>query len=49
MRRSWDRPVLKDPGTGDILDFYGPCNHDPLGRDEIESQRLQNARLYDND
>jgi hypothetical protein len=20
---SWDRPVLKDPASGDIIDFYG--------------------------
>ena len=29
---SWKRPVLKDPSEGDIIDFYGPCDHDPLGR-----------------
>ena len=46
---SWDRPVLKNPSEGDIIDFYGPCDHDPLGKDEIESQRRQNADLYDND
>jgi hypothetical protein len=34
-----DRPVLKDPSSGDIIDFYGPCDHDPLGQDEIRSQR----------
>jgi hypothetical protein len=39
-----DRPVLKDPGSGDIIDFYGPCDHDPLGKDEIESQRKQATR-----
>jgi len=35
----WDRPVLKDPSQGDIIDFYGPCNHDPLGKEEIQRQR----------
>ncbi len=34
------RPVLKDPSNGDIIDFYGPCDHDPLGREEILRQRL---------
>jgi hypothetical protein len=34
------RPVLKDPSDGDIIDFYGPCDHDPLGREEILRQRL---------
>ena len=35
----WDRPVLKDSTDGDIIDFYGPCNYDPLGKSEIERQR----------
>ncbi len=35
----WDHPVLKDPSEGDIIDFYGPCNHDPLGKEEIRAQR----------
>jgi hypothetical protein len=44
-----NRPVLKDPSEGDIIDFYGSCDHDPLGKDEIESQRQQAAEQYDND
>jgi hypothetical protein len=39
-----DHPVLKDPSSGDIIDFYGPCDHEPLGKDEIESQRKQATR-----
>ena len=35
----WDRPVLKDRTDGDIIDFYGPCDYDPLGKTEIERQR----------
>jgi hypothetical protein len=46
---SWDRPVLKDPSAGDIIDFYGPCDHDPLGKDEIASQKRQSAERYDDD
>jgi hypothetical protein len=38
------RPVLKDPSEGDIIDFYGPCDHDPLGRDEILRQRADVQR-----
>ena len=37
----WDRPVLKDPSDGDIISFYGPCNYDPLGKDEVRRQRDQ--------
>lgn len=34
-------PVLKDASDGDIIDFYGPCNYDPLGRDSILRQRFE--------
>jgi hypothetical protein len=34
----WDRPVLESDGSKTI-DFYGPCDHDPLGRAEILRQR----------
>jgi hypothetical protein len=36
-----DRPVLKDASEGDIIDFYGPCNYDPLGKDSILRQRYE--------
>jgi hypothetical protein len=36
-----DRPVLKDPSNGDMIDFYGPCNYDPLGRESILRQRFE--------
>jgi len=41
----WDRPVLKDASSGDIIDYYGSCDHDPLGQDEIESQRRELEHL----
>ena len=34
-------PALKDASEGDIIDFYGPCNHDPLGKEEVKAQLLQ--------
>lgn len=34
-----DHPVLKDARDGDIIDFYGSCNHDPLGKEEVQRQR----------
>jgi hypothetical protein len=37
-------PVLKDAASGDIIDFYGPCDHDPLGKEEIWAQRLDHKR-----
>src|SRR6266545_7012055 len=33
------QPVLKD--TDDIVDFHGACNHDPLGKEEIQSQKIE--------
>jgi hypothetical protein len=40
----WARPVLKDPNGGDIISFYGRCDHDPLGRFEILRQRDEHER-----
>ena len=31
--------VLKD--ADDIVDFYGACNHDPLGKEEIQPQKIE--------
>jgi hypothetical protein len=33
-----DQPVL-DEAAGNVIDFYGSCDHDPLGRDEVQAQR----------
>ena len=38
------RPVLKDPSDGDIVDFYGRCDYDPLGKEEVARQRAQLQR-----
>jgi hypothetical protein len=32
--------------SGDLIDFYGPCDHDPLGKDEVQSQKLQRQHLF---
>jgi len=39
-----DRPELKDPSDGDIRDFYGPCDYDPLGKEEVLRQRADLQR-----
>ncbi len=44
-----ERPVLKDGATGDIIDFYGPCDHNPLGKNEIQAQLLQLEHRRAND
>ena len=35
---SWEKPVL-DVAAGNIIDFYGSCDHDPAGLDEVSVQR----------
>ena len=34
-----NRPQLKDPSEGDIVDFYGPCDYDPRGKEEVQRQK----------
>jgi hypothetical protein len=36
--------VLKDASDGDIVDFYGPCDYDPLGQQEVMRQRADVVR-----
>ena len=47
-----DRPVLKSSSDGDLIDFYGPCNFDPLGKESVLKQRAdvqrERRRQYDN-
>jgi hypothetical protein len=35
--------------SGDVIDYYGPCDHDPLGKDEVQSQRLQAQHRFDSE
>ena len=46
---SWDRPVLKDASSGDIIDFYGPCDENPLAKDQVQAQRLENEHQWQNE
>ena len=43
---SSNRPVLKDRSEGDIVDFYGPCDYDPLGKAEIQRQKMDLQREF---
>jgi hypothetical protein len=36
-----DQPELNDPSSSNAVDFYGPCDEDPTGKDQIETQRLE--------
>ena len=34
-------PLLESPDSGDVIDSYASCDHDPLGQDEINAQLLE--------
>jgi hypothetical protein len=34
-------PVLEGPNSGDIIDFYGPCDENPDGQHQGEEQKLE--------
>jgi hypothetical protein len=49
---SSDEPVLKSSPSEDVIDFYGPCDEDPAGKDQQSFQQLQRHlqhRLNDSD
>ena len=35
-------PVLAESAAS--IDFYGPCDHDPLGTDEMRTQKAMDLR-----
>lgn len=43
------QPALSDPKSGDIVDFYGPCDHDPMGKEEIANQQRLAMSIAEDD
>jgi hypothetical protein len=49
-----DQPVLESSTGGDpfsaigITDFYGPCDENPLGQDQIRTQKLEQQHRWEN-
>ena len=39
--RDGSQPQLKQSTTGDVVDYYGPCDVDPTGKDQIATQKLE--------
>jgi hypothetical protein len=39
-------PRLQDPGSGDIIHFYGACDYDPHGRDAVQAQKRDQQRRF---
>ena len=42
-----DDPTLTQ--SGNIIDFYGPCNENPVGEDQIQAQKLEAQHRFAND
>ncbi len=36
-----DHPMVKQADSGDIIDFYGPCDENPVGQHQIAVQKLE--------
>jgi hypothetical protein len=34
-----DQPELSN--KGDVIDFYGPCDENPVGQDQLQTQKLE--------
>ena len=43
-----NKPVLKDPASGDVVDFYGACNESPVSQDQIQEQQLERQHRWAN-
>ena len=44
-----NHPISKDPDSGDIIDFYGPCNENPVGQDQVVAQKLDQQHRRQNE
>jgi hypothetical protein len=42
-----NNPVLNS--SGDIIDFYGPCNENPVGKDQVAAQKLEAQHRWESD
>ena len=44
-----DNPTLKSSESGDVIDYYGSCDESPVGKDQIQEQRLEAQHRWAND
>ena len=42
------KPTLKPVASDDIIDFYGPCDYDPVGKEEVLRQKQMFDERLDN-
>ncbi len=43
-----NEPVLKNPISEDVIDFYGPCDASPVDQDQVQQQRLERQHRWTN-
>ena len=43
------KPQLKPASSRDIIDYYGACDHDPVGKEEVANQKEMASERLDND
>ena len=41
--------AVKSSSTGDVIDFYGPCNEKPTGKDQDQTQILEQQHRWEMD
>jgi hypothetical protein len=41
-----DNPQLKSAQTGDVIDYSGPCDESPTGRDQILQQKREESFMF---
>ena len=44
-----NKPVLRSQNSGDVIDYYGPCDESPTGKDQVNEQKLEFEHRMDND
>jgi hypothetical protein len=41
-----NEPELKSENKDDVIDFYGPCDESPTGKDQVQEQRLEEEHRF---
>lgn len=44
-----EQPQLKSSTTGDVIDFYGSCDESPVGKDQVQEQKLEAQHQLENE
>ena len=44
-----DQPQPKSTNTGDVVDYYGPCDQTPTSQDRVVTQKREESYRFDID